>query len=81
VIVVLGSAIVFVTILKNSFIGIFICYSGIAYRSIIRHSVGLWEVLVPVRQVSPLSVATGTRFEKTNDVKKAKSNARTNKKG
>jgi hypothetical protein len=43
--------------------------------------VGDWEFLVPVSQVSPLSVATGTRFEKTNDVKKAKSKARTNKKG
>jgi hypothetical protein len=51
------------------------------YEVIIGHLGGLWELLVPVSQVSPLSVATGTRFEKTNDVKKAKSNARTNKKG
>jgi hypothetical protein len=51
------------------------------YKSIIGHPQGDWEFLVPVSQVSPLSVATGTRFEKTNDVKKAKSKARTNKKG
>jgi len=51
------------------------------YEPIIGHLVPLGSALVPVLQVSPLSVSTGTRFAKTNDVTKAKGKARTNKKG